>query len=60
MTFTALVNAMQAQIATAKVDYNCSIQSLSNVGVYNLAVTYTWGGNGSINSAGPKNFVLTL
>lgn len=57
--FTDMVNRLYTDLGLALITYHVSIQDLANVGIYNLVVTYQWGGTGTATSA-LVPFVLTL
>jgi hypothetical protein len=46
-------------LPSAKVNYNVSIPDLAHTGIYNIVITYTWGGTGAVTSA-TRPFTLTL
>jgi hypothetical protein len=59
ITYTAMINQLYTQLPNAKITYNVSIPDLAHTGVYNLVVTYTWGGTGAVTSA-TVPLILTL
>lgn len=50
MTFTNLVNSLYTDLALAKITYLVSVPDLTHTGVYDLTITYTWGGVGAVTS----------
>ena len=50
MTFTAITNQLYTALPSV-IDYHSSVPDLTHVGIYNLAVTYSWGGFGADTTA---------
>ena len=52
-------NSSYLDLPAAKINYNVKTADLTSTGVYNLSVTYTWGGAGADTST-VVSFTLTL